>query len=103
MSKTSSCWVRPGVCDVRASVLRAASAFTRPDLPTLERPATASSTLDIGGRLSRAFPAGLVIYWAWNNLLSIIQQFFIMRRHGVKVELWDNLRGIFARKAPAKG
>ena len=50
-----------------------------------------------------SFPAGLVIYWAWNNLLSIIQQFFIMRRHGVKVELWDNLRGMFPRKAPAKG
>ena len=28
---------------------------------------------------------------------------FIMRRNGVKVELWDNLRNTFARKAPAKG
>lgn len=26
------------------------------------------------------FPAGLVIYWAWNNTLSISQQWFIMRR-----------------------
>jgi YidC/Oxa1 family membrane protein insertase len=26
------------------------------------------------------FPAGLVIYWAWNNLLSIAQQWLIMRR-----------------------
>jgi YidC/Oxa1 family membrane protein insertase len=26
------------------------------------------------------FAAGLVIYWAWNNLLSITQQWFIMRR-----------------------
>ncbi|HLJ63281.1 MAG TPA: membrane protein insertase YidC [Stellaceae bacterium] len=26
------------------------------------------------------FPAGLVIYWAWNNLLSITQQWVIMRR-----------------------
>jgi YidC/Oxa1 family membrane protein insertase len=25
------------------------------------------------------FPAGLVIYWAWNNLLSIAQQWLIMR------------------------
>jgi YidC/Oxa1 family membrane protein insertase len=50
-----------------------------------------------------SFPAGLVIYWAWNNALSIAQQYFIMRRHGVKVELWDNLRNAFARKAPAKG
>ena len=29
------------------------------------------------------FPAGLVIYWTWNNLLSIAQQWFIMRRAGV--------------------
>jgi YidC/Oxa1 family membrane protein insertase len=26
------------------------------------------------------FPAGLVIYWAWNNLLSISQQWVIMKR-----------------------
>lgn len=26
------------------------------------------------------FPAGLVIYWAWNNLLSITQQWFIMKK-----------------------
>ena len=30
------------------------------------------------------FPAGLVIYWAWNNTLSISQQWLIMRRMGVK-------------------
>ena len=28
------------------------------------------------------FPAGLVIYWAWNNLLSIAQQWTIMHRAG---------------------
>src|SRR5579871_2979093 len=28
------------------------------------------------------FPAGLVIYWAWNNTLSIAQQWLIMRRAG---------------------
>ena len=28
------------------------------------------------------FPAGLVIYWAWNNTLSIIQQWAIMHRAG---------------------
>jgi YidC/Oxa1 family membrane protein insertase len=47
-----------------------------------------------------SFPAGLVIYWAWNNLLSVTQQYFIMRRNGVKVELWDNLRGLLPKKAP---
>jgi YidC/Oxa1 family membrane protein insertase len=28
------------------------------------------------------FAAGLVIYWSWNNLLSIAQQWTIMRRSG---------------------
>jgi YidC/Oxa1 family membrane protein insertase len=49
------------------------------------------------------FPAGLVIYWAWNNLLSVLQQSFIMRRNGVKVELFDNLKATFApKKAESK-
>jgi YidC/Oxa1 family membrane protein insertase len=49
------------------------------------------------------FPAGLVIYWAWNNLLSVLQQSFIMRRNGVKVELLDNLKATFAwKKAESK-
>lgn len=30
------------------------------------------------------FPAGLVIYWAWNNTLSILQQWVITRRHAAK-------------------
>lgn len=47
------------------------------------------------------FAAGLVIYWAWNNTLSVIQQAVIMRRNGVKIELWDNIRGAFNRKAKA--
>ncbi|MDQ0316658.1 membrane protein insertase YidC [Amorphus orientalis] len=45
-----------------------------------------------------SFPAGLVIYWAWNNSLSVLQQYVIMRRQGVKVELWDNISGVFKRK-----
>jgi YidC/Oxa1 family membrane protein insertase len=49
------------------------------------------------------FPAGLVIYWAWNNTLSVLQQSFIMRRNGVKVELFDNLKAVFApKKAESK-
>ena len=27
-----------------------------------------------------SFPAGLVIYWAWNNTLSVLQQSFIMKQ-----------------------
>jgi len=44
------------------------------------------------------FPAGLVIYWAWNNFLTILQQGTIMRRQGVKIELIDNLLEMFQRK-----
>ncbi|NBN64632.1 membrane protein insertase YidC [Pannonibacter tanglangensis] len=50
-----------------------------------------------------SFPAGLVIYWAWNNSLSIAQQYVIMRRQGVKVELWDNLSTTFKRKKGETG
>jgi len=39
--------------------------------------------------LLAGFPAGLVIYWAWNNLLSVIQQWVIMSRMGVKVSLFS--------------
>jgi YidC/Oxa1 family membrane protein insertase len=45
-----------------------------------------------------SFPAGLVIYWAWNNTLSILQQGIIMKRQGVKIELFDNLKGLFTKK-----
>jgi YidC/Oxa1 family membrane protein insertase len=44
------------------------------------------------------FPAGLVIYWAWNNSLSILQQGVIMKRQGAKIELWDNLVNLFRKK-----
>jgi YidC/Oxa1 family membrane protein insertase len=46
------------------------------------------------------FPAGLVIYWAWNNTLSVIQQSVIMTRQGVDIPLLENL-GI-KKKTPAK-
>ena len=44
------------------------------------------------------FPAGLVIYWTWNNTLTVIQQYYIMKKAGVKVELWDNLVKLLARR-----
>jgi YidC/Oxa1 family membrane protein insertase len=44
-----------------------------------------------------SFPAGLVIYWAWNNLLSVIQQSVILHKNGAKIELWDNLKAVFVR------
>ncbi|MDR6662589.1 membrane protein insertase YidC [Tardiphaga sp. 1201_B9_N1_1] len=48
------------------------------------------------------FPAGLVIYWAWNNTLSVLQQAYIMNRNGVKVELFDNVKSTFAKKPAEK-
>lgn len=45
-----------------------------------------------------SFPAGLVIYWAWNNTLSVIQQSVIMHKHGAKIELWDNVKAPFVKK-----
>lgn len=43
-----------------------------------------------------SFPAGLVIYWAWNNLLSVLQQGYIMNKNGAKIELFDNIKATFA-------
>ncbi|MEQ1769317.1 MAG: membrane protein insertase YidC [Devosia sp.] len=52
-------------------------------------------TFTLGG-----FPAGLVIYWSWNNFLSILQQYFIMKRHGADVDLFGNiLTSLGVRKA----
>jgi YidC/Oxa1 family membrane protein insertase len=44
-----------------------------------------------------SFAAGLVIYWAWNNTLSVLQQGVIMRKNGAKIELFDNLKEMFKR------
>jgi len=46
--------------------------------------------------LLATFPAGLVIYWAWNNVLSLIQQYAIMKRQGADVPLVENVKKTFA-------
>ena len=51
--------------------------------------------------LLASFPAGLVIYWAWNNTLSVIQQSVIMSRQGVEIPLLENL-GFKLNKTEAK-
>ncbi len=51
--------------------------------------------------LLAGFPAGLVIYWAWNNFLSVIQQSVIMSRQGVEIPLLENL-GFKNNKTKAK-
>jgi YidC/Oxa1 family membrane protein insertase len=43
------------------------------------------------------FASGLVIYWAWNNTLTVLQQSVIMHRNGAKVELFDNIKDTFKR------
>ena len=43
-----------------------------------------------------SFPAGLVIYYTWNNILSMAQQAYMMKREGVEIHLFKNLS--FGRK-----
>lgn len=43
------------------------------------------------------FPAGLVIYWAWNNLLSIFQQGYIMKKNGAEIALVDNIKAMIGK------
>lgn len=38
-----------------------------------------------------SFPVGLVIYWAWNNVLSLAQQYYISRKNGAEIHLWKNM------------
>lgn len=42
--------------------------------------------------LLAAFPAGLVIYWAWNNILSLAQQYYISKKQGADVHLFTNIK-----------
>ncbi|MEN0653632.1 MULTISPECIES: membrane protein insertase YidC [Hyphobacterium] len=45
------------------------------------------------------FAAGLVIYWAWNNFLSVIQQYVIMRRQGVETQFDKLVKRLTSRGA----
>jgi len=40
--------------------------------------------------LFASFASGLVLYWVWSTMLSVIQQWYIMKRNGVTVD-WSNL------------
>ena len=42
--------------------------------------------------LLASFPAGLVLYWAWNNFLSILQQATIMKKNGAEINLMQNIK-----------
>jgi YidC/Oxa1 family membrane protein insertase len=37
------------------------------------------------------FPAGLVLYWTWNNILSFGQQALIMKRQGADIDIMHNV------------
>lgn len=37
-----------------------------------------------------SFPAGLVLYYTWNNILSMAQQAYMMKREGVEIHLFKN-------------
>jgi YidC/Oxa1 family membrane protein insertase len=49
-----------------------------------------------------SFSAGLVIYWAWNNSLSVLQQSIIMKKNGAKIELFDNIKSLFVKNNAGK-
>lgn len=46
------------------------------------------------------FAAGLVLYWFWNTFLGVLQQYFIMKRHGADVDIFGNIRRSFQKAKP---
>jgi len=48
--------------------------------------------------LFASFPAGLVLYWFWSSVLSMAQQYVIMKRNGVEVAWGDTLPFLRAKK-----
>jgi YidC/Oxa1 family membrane protein insertase len=48
------------------------------------------------------FAVGLLIYWTWSNVLTIIQQYIIMRRYKTPNPIDDFLAKVRNRSAPAK-
>jgi YidC/Oxa1 family membrane protein insertase len=50
--------------------------------------------------LFAGFAAGLVIYWVWSNIITLGQQYIIMRRSGVETEFDKWLKKRFGNKKP---
>ncbi len=50
--------------------------------------------------LFASFGSGLVLYWLWSSVLSILQQWYIMKRNGVSID-WGERLPIFKAKKPA--
>ena len=51
--------------------------------------------------LFAGFASGLVIYYVWSNLISVVQQYIIMRRTGVDTEFDKFIAKRFGKKTPA--
>ncbi len=49
--------------------------------------------------LFAGFAVGLVIYWVWSNMITIVQQYIIMRRTGVETEFDKFFKKHFGKKA----
>lgn len=50
--------------------------------------------------LFASFPAGLVLYWFWSSVLSMAQQYVIMKRNGVEIA-WGETLPFLRGKKPA--
>ena len=37
-----------------------------------------------------------MIYWAWNNILSLPQQYYISKKQGAEIHLFRNIKRKFA-------
>jgi YidC/Oxa1 family membrane protein insertase len=53
--------------------------------------------------LFAGFAAGLVIYWVWSNLITLVQQYIIMRRTGVETEFDKFFKKYLGKKPPTDG
>jgi YidC/Oxa1 family membrane protein insertase len=48
------------------------------------------------------YAVGLLIYWTWSSLITILQQYILMRRFKVDNPI-DEFLGRFSAKAPSSG
>jgi YidC/Oxa1 family membrane protein insertase len=53
--------------------------------------------------LFAGFAAGLVIYWVWSNIITLGQQYIIMRRNGVETEFDKWLKKRFRKSEKRSG
>ena len=68
--------MRPGVLDVRANVLRPVNAFTKEDLPTLDRPAKAISGNSASGNCANPTTPSIKSHGPANTLRAVSNWFF---------------------------